>query len=141
MTTPERITAIVAKYHNTPKDTVDVDALIDFRRRLACLVAKLAVEACELYRNKNATEFSRKAQFARARQAGIKEGLTVSKADSEAHEQTIEALELEMIADGEYKSAALIIDAANGVLDAIAQHIANLRSEKAREMSGGGTQG
>lgn len=138
MTLPEHIASAIREYYKFPNDTTDVDGLINLRRKLSGLKFGLAVEIGTLYREKNATEHARKAEFYRLRQELVKGGHSAAKADCEAYAAIIALMDAEQLADSEYRAAALILDAAAGVLDTMNQHIANLRSEKKAETFGQG---
>ena len=137
-TLPDHITDCIREYYKFPNDTVDVDTLINLRRKLAGLKFGLSVSVGVLYKQKNATEHARKAEFYRLRQELVKGGHSAAKADCEAYAAIIALMDAEQLADSEYRAAALILDAAAGVLDTMNQHIANLRSEKKAEVFGQG---
>lgn len=138
MTISERIADRIRWYYKLEKDTPDVDGLINLRRELSGLKFGLSVEVGSLYREKNATEYARKAEFYRLRQKGIADGLTAAKAESEAYNEILALMNAEQKADAEYRAAALILESAGGVLETLNQHIANLRSEKRAETFGQG---
>lgn len=138
MTVHEHIGNCIREYYKFPNDTADVDGLINLRRKLSGLKFGLAVEVGALYKAKNATEYARKAEFYSLRQKGIADGLTASKAESEAYSAIIALMDAEQKADAEYRAASLILDSAGGVLETMNQHIANLRSEKRAETFGQG---
>ena len=138
---PDLIADCIREYYKFPNDTADVDTLINLRRKLAGLKFGLSVSVGVLYRQKNATEHARKAEFFRIRQRLISEGASAAKAESAAHADVVTPMDLEQQADAEYRAAYLILESAGGVLDTMNQHIANLRSEKRVEAFGQGSQG
>lgn len=138
MNLPEQITNLVREYFQLKDDTPDIDRLINLRRLLSSLKFGFAIEVGTMYKRKNAAEHARKAEFYRLRQELVKSGHSAAKADSEAYAAIVALMDAEQLADSEYRAAALILDAAAGVLDTMNQHIANLRSEKKAEVFGQG---
>lgn len=136
----DRITALVRRYYLLPKDTVDVRGLLDLRRELAALKYGLAIEAGELYEEKNGAEYRRKSAFAASRAELIGKGDSAAKAEALALAETAEQMKDEALADAAWKKAALILDSVGDVLGAISQQIANLRQEKNEEFAGIGSQ-
>jgi hypothetical protein len=139
-TTAERILTLVKQYHRVPVNTPDVDGLLELRKHLAVLCFGFAREVGDLYQERNGAEFRRRAQFTRERQRLIEEGHSAAKAEAEAQAGVEEALKEEMTADGIWKAAGLVYNAAKDVLDTLCQHIAHVRHEKAREIAGQGSQ-
>ncbi len=140
MSLHDEIRSIIQEYYKAPKNGCDVDTLMNMRRRLACLKYGLAAEVGGLYDEKNGAEYRRKAAFAQKRAEAISEGDTAAKAEAKAQEATTEQLKDDLSADAAYKAGNLILEAVKDVLDAMAQHIANLRQEKREEMAGQGSQ-
>lgn len=136
----DKITDVVREYHNVKVDTADVDGLIRLRKNLAVLCFGFAREVGDLYQERNAAEFRRKAQFARLRKLGIDKGDSAAKAEAAAEADVEEARQEEMVSDGLWRASSLIYTAAKDVLDTLSQHIAAARYEKAREMTGQGSQ-
>ena len=134
----DQITQCVREYFLVKDDAPDIDGLINLRRLLSSLKFGFAVEVGGMYKRKNATEHARKAEFYRLRQELVNGGHSAAKADCEAYAAIIALMDAEQLADSEYRAAALILDAAAGVLDTMNQHIANLRSEKKAETFGQG---
>lgn len=140
MTLHDEIHSIIGRYYKMPKNGCDVETLLDMRRRLACLKYGLAAEVGGLYDEKNGSEYRRKAAFAQKRAEAIKAGDSAAKAGATAEAETTEHLKDDMSADAAYKAGNLILEAVKDVLDAMAQHIANLRQERREEMAGQGSQ-
>lgn len=138
MTLSDRIADLIRDYYKFPADTTDVDGLINMRRKLSGLKFGLAVETGELYREKNAAEYARKAEFYRLRQELVKGGHSAAKAESEAYAAILPLMDAEQRADSAHRAAALILESAGGVIETMNQHIANLRSEKRAETFGQG---
>lgn len=136
----DQIRAIIQAYYKTPKNGVDVETLMNMRRRLACLKYSLAASVGGMYEEKNGAEYRRKAAFAKAEAEAIAGNDTAAKARVKASEAVTELLKDEMLADAAYKAANMILEAVKDVLDAMAQHIANLRQERREEMAGNGSQ-
>jgi len=136
---PDHIADCIRDYYRMPNDTVDVDTLINLRRKLAGLKFGLSVSVGVLYKQKNAAEYARKAEFYRTRQELVKGGASAAKAESEAMAGILALMDIEQQADSEYRAAYLILESAGGVLDTMNQHIANLRSEKRVETFGQGS--
>lgn len=136
--TAERITDVVKDYYRY-KDKAGIEGLIRIRKNLAVLKYGLATEVAELYTEKNGAEFRRKAEYYRKKKELLKTS-TIGKAETEAEVLIEELRKEEQMADALYKSASFILDSAKDVLDALSQHIANLRQEKREEMTGQGSQ-
>ena len=137
---PEAIGSCVNAYYRLPKDGVDVVSLLDLQRRLAGLKYAFAVEVGRMYAERNAAEFTRKAEFSRRRHDLVSNGTTVAKAESEAQAEVLALLDAEQKADAAYKAGNLILDSAADVMRALSQQIANLRQERREEMAGAGSQ-
>lgn len=138
-TTTELITSLVGEYYRHG-DRMTAEQLIDLRRRLSGLKYVLALETGSTYKEKNATEFTRKRQFAKIRQDKIDAGESGVKAEAAAEAEIAKEREQEQLADAIYRASYLILESSKDVLDAIAQQIANLRQEKREEMAGRGSQ-
>ena len=138
--TSELITDAVQWYGSIPRDFADVDLLLRTQREFARRLYMFALEVGMLYKNRNRTEFQRKAEFARLRKGYIVPLGSVAKAESEALVEVEALLDIEQQADGEYVAAKLLLDHARDVLQSMVQHISNLKAEKRSEMSGTGSQ-
>lgn len=135
----KNITALIGKYYrNGHKMTAE--QLLDLRRRLAAMKYALALETGELYKGKNETEFRRKAEYTRRKKEALDGGANGVKSEIEAEAAVEQLRKDEHEADATHKAANLILDSAKDVLDALSQHIANLRQEKRDEMTGQGSQ-
>lgn len=137
--TPE-ITKIVTWYTRQPRDFNDITTLMTARQKLACLLAEMAGQLKELYQQKCATEFQRKAAYSRF----ISEEMSVEKTSAAAAKILADAkieeyLEREYQAEAEYKGSWLLYDAYMNVCDTMNQHISNLKQERSRELSGQGS--
>lgn len=138
--TPELITDAVAWYRSLKTDFADVDLLLRTQREFAARLYDFAGEVGNLYKQRNRTEFQRKAAFARERQARIKEAGSVAKAESEALVEVEPLLNIEQEADAEYKAAYLLLEHGRDVLSSMVQHLSHLKQEKRAEMQGQGSQ-
>lgn len=138
----ERIEKAVRWYNGLSQDFSDVDLLITASNRLACSIFEFSREVGELYQEKNATEYRRKAAFVAYKSKAISEmeKPTYSGADAIAELQIIEERKDEQLADAMYYRAKLLLDSARDVLDRMNQYISNLKQEKRLEMAGQGSQ-
>lgn len=136
----EEIRQIIQQYYRMPKSGTEVKPLLDMRCRLACLKYGLSVEVGQLYDEKNGAEYRRKAAFASKRAELIEAKESAAKAETMASAAVAELLKDEMSADAAHRSAWLIFEAVGDVLNAMSQHIANLRQERHEEMTGQGSQ-
>jgi len=138
--TSELVADAVHWYRNLRTDFNDVDLLLRTQREFSARLFDLSMEAAALYKQKNRTEFQRKAAFARATQQGIKAGDSAAKAQAAAQVEIETLLNDEQMADAEYKGAYLMLEHARDVLQSMLQHISHLKAEKRAEMSGTGSQ-
>ena len=136
MNTLPTIEKIVQGYNALPADFNDIDRLTTALRRLACAVFEYSREVGEKYRDARSTEFQRKAAEQREKLRLIGEGQSAAAAESAAKAAAEKLQFAEIEADAEYRAAYLALTSANGVLDAIRQHISTLKSEKRLEMTG-----
>lgn len=138
--TSELVADAVHWYRNLRTDFNDVDLLLRTQREFSARLFDLSMEAAALYKQKNRTEFQRKAAFARSVQHGIKAGDSAAKAQAAAQVEIETLLNDEQIADAEYRGAYLMLEHARDVLQSMLQHISHLKAEKRAEMSGQGSQ-
>lgn len=138
--TSELITDAVQWYGSIGRDFSDVDLLLRNQREFARRLYLFALEVGALYKNRNRTEFQRKAAFARLRKEKIVPLGSVAKAESEALVEVEDLLDIEQQADSEYMAAKLLLDHARDVLQSMVQHISSLKTEKRAEMFGTGSQ-
>ena len=136
-TTIEQIAEIVTFYNGITKDFQDIERLQSGVRKLATLLFMFAGELGLLYKERNSTEFSRRAATERKKGELMREGTSATAAGAMAAEFVIDLLEKEQQADAHYQQAKLLYDAAGNVLEAMRQHISNLKQEKRLEMQGG----
>ena len=132
-----QIEEIVTFYNGITKDFQDIERLQSGVRKLATLLFMFAGELGVLYKERNSTEFSRRAATERKKGELMRDGLSATAADAGAKEFVIDLLEKEQVADAHYQQARLLYDAAGNVLEAMRQHISNLKQEKRLEMQGG----
>lgn len=137
MNTLEEIERIIRRYQELPADFSDVDRLQTASRKLATWLFTLAGEVGMLYKEKNRTEFQRRAAFDRKRKEVISQGESAAKAEAEAKDAVTELLKAEMEADADHRAAQLLYDAAKDVLDALRQHVSKAKEERKFEMTGG----
>lgn len=140
--TLEKIQAAVSWYATVPPDYHDIGQLMEARRRLACHLFSFAIEISGLNKEKNRTEYLRKAKFARVVNEALKAsgGKNVASAQQEADFQVTEERAAESLAEAIYFSSRLIYDAGTNVLDTMNQHISNLKKERQNEYTGQGSQ-
>jgi enoyl-CoA hydratase/carnithine racemase len=136
-TTIEQIEEIVIFYNGITKDFQDIERLQSGVRKLATLLFIFAGELGLLYKERNGTEFSRRAGMERKKGELMRAGTSATAADAAAKEFVIDLLEKEQQADAHYQQARLLYDAAGNVLEAMRQHISNLKQEKRLEIQGG----
>lgn len=138
--TLDKIAAIVTWYKGVPHSFSDVQQLTAAQKALACLLFEYAGEVGELYKQKNGTEFTRKAIFEKERLRLIGEGKSAAAAGNEAQTLIGTSAFAEVCADAEYRAAVMQKEAASDVLRSMLQHIANIKEERRLEISGQGSQ-
>jgi len=142
VTVIERICAAVSWYATIDRDYADITTLMEARRRLACHIFAFAMEVGELNREKSRKEHLRKSKYARtvSEQLEKTEGKNVAAAKEHADFKTMFERGEETASEAEYYAARVVYEAANNVLDTLAQHISNLKSERRLEYTGQGSQ-
>lgn len=142
LTPIERISKAVEWYNGLPQDYNNVDRLINAANRFACAVFEFSREVGDLYQEKNATEYRRKAAFVKYRAEFLQqqEKVSYSAAAEAAEAKILDERKDEQMADAVYYQAKLMLDSAKDVLDRLNQHISNLKQEKRLEMAGQGSQ-
>lgn len=135
--TEQDIDRLVRAYHtlSSQPDYNDIVRLTNGAKLLACTLWTYSNDLAELYKNKNAAEFRRKALYETGRAALIAQGHPASKADAQARADCEQAMNEEFEADAEYKAAALRYDAAQNVLRTMQQHLSTLKAEKSYEIA------
>jgi len=95
-----------------------------------------------LNREKSRKEHLRKSKYARtvSEQLEKTEGKNVAAAKEHADFKTMFERGEETASEAEYYAARVVYEAANNVLDTLAQHISNLKSERRLEYTGQGSQ-
>lgn len=137
-TTLEHIAGIVKWYQGIGKGFNDIELLQNAVRKLATYIFMFADELGEFYQARNETEFSRKAEMDRQINWLIKnEQKSATAATPMAREHVEPLLEEEQKADSLYQRAKFFYDASRDVLQAMQQHVSNLKAEKGLEMRGG----
>lgn len=138
--TAEQIADVTNWYRSLKTDFADVDLLLRTQREFAARLFDFAGEVGSLYKQKNRTEFQRKAAFARERQNRIATAGSVAKAESEALVEVETLLCNEQQADSEYRAAYLLLEHGRDVLQSMTQHLSYLKQEKRSETYGQGSQ-
>lgn len=140
--TIEQIEKTVTWYAGISRDFADLDLLLSAARKLSCLVFDFAGEVGMLYKERNRTEFQRKAEFGRIYRElmGAESKPSVSAAEKEADGLCASLRDLEQQADAEHYAAKMLLDTSRAVHDQMRQHISNLKSEKRAEQTGQGSQ-
>lgn len=138
--TSELISDAVHWYRTLKTDFNDVDLLLRTQREFAARLYDFAGEVGALYKQRNRTEFQRKAAFARERQSRIAGAGSVAKAESEALVEVEALLNDEQQADSEYRAAYLLLEHGRDVLSSMVQHLSHLKQEKRAETYGQGSQ-
>ena len=133
----DQIEDIVIFYNGITKDFQDIERLQSGVRKLATLLFMFAGELGLLYKERNGTEFSRRAATERKKGELMRSGTSAAGADAAAKEYTIDLLDKEQQADAHYQQARLLYESAGNVLEAMRQHISNLKQEKRLEIQGG----
>lgn len=136
------IEKVIRWYSDLSRDYNDLDTLLSAARKLSTLLFEFAGEVGGMYKQRNRTEFQRKAEFARIYRelmAGDPRP-SVSAAEKEADGLVSTLRNEEQQADAEYQAARLYLEAAKAVHEQMRQHISNLKSEKALEGRGQGSQ-
>jgi len=143
----EKLAEIVAWYGGLPGDYNDVTTLLNYARLLACYMADFAGVVGGLAKERNRTEWLRKAEYAarlkeamRPEKEGAKTSAASAKIEVEALSTIVGLQYDEQRAESELVASRLILDGAARVHDAMRQHIAHLRSEHDNEMRGRGSQ-
>lgn len=132
----EKIEKAIAWYQSIPADFNDIDMLLNCRRKLSTRLFELSIQLASLGRQRNAAEHARKSFEARRRYelTSAEEKPVQAKIAAQVTSEAASLFASESISDAEYTAAKLIYQAAMNVCDVMNQHIANLRSEKSREM-------
>lgn len=140
--TLEQIEKTVTWYAGISRDFNDLDMLLSAARKLSCLVFEFAGEVAAMYKERNRTEFQRKAEFARIYREliSVDPRPSVASAEKEADGLCSSLRDAEQQADAEYNAGRLWLDSARAVHDQMRQHISNLKSEKRAEQTGQGSQ-
>jgi hypothetical protein len=141
--TLKAINQTVGWYDSLPPDFSDIDLLLNARRLLSTRLYKLAQCLADASREKNASEHKRKSFEARRRyelREAEKGKVVVSHIDVTVAQQAIPYVMEEAEKEREFISLKIIYSAAVNVCDVMNQHLAHLRAEKGREMSGQGGQ-
>jgi hypothetical protein len=139
-TTLENIAGIIRWYGGLKKGFTDIVLLQNAVRKLATYIFMFADELGEFYQARNETEFSRKAETDREinrLMLPVNGGKSATAAGPLAREHVESLLEEEQKADSLYQRAKFFYDASRDVLQAMQQHVSNLKAEKGLEMRGG----
>ena len=138
--TAERIADGVQAFKGMKPDPANLEKLLWYQTTFAPLLFEFSVEVGQLYRQKNETEFQRRAAYNRAKWGYIGEGDSAAKAEARASVDIETLLNNEQMADAEYKQSILLLDHARDVLQAIVQVISHKKAKKRAETYGGGSQ-
>ncbi len=128
----EKINVIINWYHQksasaSPDDLLKCkDKLVTYNYNLAELVA-------EYSKNYHKNYYIRKLTVARMKNAYIKNGEAVGKAESLATEEAAEAFDNELESEALAMRLELLLRQSNKVVDAIQQRISYLKTEMRRE--------
>lgn len=143
LSTLEQIGKTVQWYAGISRDFNDLDMLLSAARKLSALVFDFAGDVGMLYKERNRTEFQRKAEFGRIYRElmAADPRPSVAAAEKEADALCASLRDAEQQADSEHYAAKLWLDTARAVHDQMRQHISNLKSEKRAEQTGQGSQG
>lgn len=136
----DQIAGVVAWYRSLPKDYNDIQLLSTAQKKLACLLFDYAGEVGDLYKAKNATEYTRKTTFEKERLRLIGDGKSAAAAGNEAQTMIAKIAFEEFCADADYRAALMQKEAASDVLRSMLQHIASIKEERRLEFSGQGSQ-
>lgn len=136
------ISNTISWYDRLPRDFSDIETLISARRKLSTSLFKVAQNLATLGVEKSNAEHSRKAFEARRRHELMNAETKPVKShiDVQVSNEAEAYLNAENAAESEYQALRIMYSAALNVCDVMNQHIANLRSEKSRELSGIGSQ-
>lgn len=128
----QTIESVVAWYAKRPRDFADLDALLYAAKTLSAALFDFASEVGGLYKQRNRTEFQRKAEFGRIYRElmAADQRPSVSAAEKEAESLVSTLRDEEQQADAEYMAAKMLLETAKGVHDQMRQQIGLLRSEK-----------
>ena len=135
--TLEQITDLIRWYNKLSKGYHNVTDLQDSVRKMATLIFYFAVEVGEAYEQKNQKEFGRKASFSREQDYAMKDGKSAAAAEAIARKAVESLLDLEQQADSIYRKSYLLLESAKDVMEAMRQHISNLKQERSLELRGG----
>lgn len=139
--TSERIADGVQAFKGMKPDPANLEKLLWYQTTFAPLLFEFAGEVGNLNRQRNETEFQRKAAYNRAKLGYINKGESAAKAEIFAFADVEQFLNIEQQAESEYQHARLLLDHARDVLQAIVQIISHLKQEKRAETYGQGSQG
>lgn len=135
--TLEQITNIVDWYNKLPKGFSEVGKLQDAIRKMATLIFYFATDVGVAYGESNQKAFGRKASQSREEDFLMKEGKSGTAAEKIAKKNVESLLDLEQQTDSIYKKSYFMLEAAKGVMEAMRQHISNLKQERSLELRGG----
>lgn len=132
LTPLQTIERVVAWYAKQPRDYQNIDRLQYSAKTLSCALFDFASEVGGLYKQRNRTEFQRKAEFGRIYRElmAAEQRPSVSAAEKEAESLVSTLRDEEQQADAEYMAAKMLLETAKGVHDQMRQQIGLLRSEK-----------
>jgi len=115
------------------EDPAFLDKLIAKSDELAYYIFRFSADVGEYYRQKNATELSRKNAYNKGMykartQIGEGSKFIVSAAEVEVQTEISDYLKAESEADAEYRAAWLLLDSAKNIQDRMSQRISNLKA-------------
>ena len=126
----EEIRTIIEWYRSLPMDYTGISDLMYQRIQLATLLSYFATDMGDCRLSWKESE----AEHEKIKRTKIKEyidaGLPISKASEIGKYYSIEAYGIERQLDGLYYSMKLFYDTTNNILDALNQHISNLKREQ-----------
>lgn len=131
-TTLETIESVVSWYAGRPRDFADIDRLLYAAKTLATALFTFSGEVGALYKQKNRTEFQRKAGFLAAYRElmAAEPRPSVAAAEKEAETAVLDLRSEEQQADAEYTAAKMLLETARSVLDQMRQQISSLKTER-----------
>ena len=135
--TLEQLTDIVVWYHNINKEFSDLGKLQNCARKMATLLFFHATEVAALYQEKNAAEYMRESKRDRKKSELINAGSSATAADVSAREFVATYLYEEQRADSSFQKVKILHESAKDVLNAVQQHVSNLKAERNLELRGG----
>ncbi len=132
LTPLQTIERVVAWYAKQPRDYQNIDRLQYAAKTLSCALFDFASEVGGLYKQRNRTEFQRKAEFGRIYRepTAAEQRPSVFVAETEDKRPVFPPPDEEQQADAEYMAAKMLLETAKGVHDQMRQQIGLLRSEK-----------